>query len=319
MKLINSSGIVTDLIAAPLEPGMFGDGSDGDVTLNTGTGPTWVSGMGPYTLTRSVFARNLTLTGAGALNTAGFRIFCTGTLSIATFVSNNGGNGVGGGSGGTSGSGGLAAPAGDLGSSGAGGAGGTGSAGAGVSGSPGGNVTSMSSTAGGGAGGTGGGPGGTSGSPGVATARPFRSLSPSLFSLGTPLTGGAGAGGGGSGLGAPGNVAAGGGGGGGRVIMIFAQRLQLLTGGQIRAMGGDGGAGGSVSVGTGKGGAGGGGGGGGVIYAVYSWFSSAVATPFLVSGGTKGGLGTPNTGGAEAVDGSPGTILRYNASFKQWE
>ena len=50
----------------------FGDGSDGDASVTSGT----------TTLTRDMHYRNLTIT-AGAINTAGYRIYCAGTLDIS--------------------------------------------------------------------------------------------------------------------------------------------------------------------------------------------------------------------------------------------
>jgi hypothetical protein len=46
----------------------FGDGSDGDVTINSGT----------TTLTRDMYYHNLTLSGTGILNNGGFTIYVSG-------------------------------------------------------------------------------------------------------------------------------------------------------------------------------------------------------------------------------------------------
>ena len=101
---------------------IYGDGSDGDVDINTGSfssGP-----ISSNALTRDAYFDNLTLSG-GNLNTAGYRLFVKGILTINSSykitrnggVGGTGGNGSvgsagdydGGGEGGTGGSGGTLA------------------------------------------------------------------------------------------------------------------------------------------------------------------------------------------------------------------
>lgn len=56
--------------ALAILPGIFGDGSDGDVTISSDT-----------TLTRDMFYNNLTVDAGFTLNTGGYRIFVKGTLT----------------------------------------------------------------------------------------------------------------------------------------------------------------------------------------------------------------------------------------------
>ena len=93
-------GVLGELLAVPF---MYGDGSDGDVIISGNT-----------TLTRDMHYTNLTVDSGFTISTAGFRIFCTGTLiNNGTIIKGggsggNGGNGVGA-VGGTGGTGGYAA------------------------------------------------------------------------------------------------------------------------------------------------------------------------------------------------------------------
>jgi hypothetical protein len=54
--------------------GIFGDGSDGDLTASSGT----------TTLSKDMYYNNVTLTGTAILNPNGYRIFVKGTLTIGT-------------------------------------------------------------------------------------------------------------------------------------------------------------------------------------------------------------------------------------------
>lgn len=85
---------------------VFGDGSDGDVTISSGT----------TTLTRDMYYRNLTINSGTAIVPNGYRIFVNKTLTNnggISFNGNNGGNGGNGsaGSGGMGGSGGSSGAA----------------------------------------------------------------------------------------------------------------------------------------------------------------------------------------------------------------
>ena len=83
---------------------LFGDGSDGNVTISS-----------PTTLTRDMYYNNLTIDPGVTLNPGGYRIFVAGTLTLnsASVIAANGAPGSGS-------AGGAALPSGTLGGSGAG-------------------------------------------------------------------------------------------------------------------------------------------------------------------------------------------------------
>ena len=219
---------------------LYGDGSDGDVTVSVDT-----------TLVRDMYYDNLVVNAGVRLSTGGFRLFVKGTLVNNGYVSHNGQPAAGA-------SGGAGAAAGAVGGGAAGGNGGA-TAGAGSAGS-------SKSSSFGGAGGAGGTATGAGGAGGAATA-PVAALG-TIRDLvsgvrgrlldATPVQGGAGGGGGGGSATNPG----GGGGGAGGVVLIVGRAIDN-TSGIIEAQGGDG-----ATVGAGFGG-GGGGGGGGVVILVY--------------------------------------------------
>ena len=101
VKTVTIAGVLLN----PTAFDVFGDGSDGDVNINSGS-----FSSGPITsnaLTRDAFFHNLTLSG-GNLNTNGFKLWVSNILQInATFglVSNGGAGGAG--AGGTSSAGGA--------------------------------------------------------------------------------------------------------------------------------------------------------------------------------------------------------------------
>ena len=68
---------------------VYGDGSDGDVTISVDT-----------TLSRDMFYNNLTVNSGKTLNTGGYRIFVKNTIDGTGVISRNGNNGVAGGNGG---------------------------------------------------------------------------------------------------------------------------------------------------------------------------------------------------------------------------
>lgn len=286
---------------------LFGDGSDGDVTIS-----------GSVTLTRDMYYDNLTIDTGAALTTAGFRIFVAGTLDLDAAPAgsiknpaNNGGNSAGA----LAGSAGAAGTIGTIGAGQAGisgRAGGTG-AGSNSTGTPA-STGSLFSAAGGDAGdggqsgtGNGGGTGNAHSAPSVAA---YRRPSPE-FLLGAGLVMGGlggmgGASGGGDGTGSGGG--AGGGGGGGNLIAIFARRISRggsTAAGAIQAIGGNGGNGNSGSVtGTNKGGGGGGAGsqGGTVIIVCDELVGSTAADAIDISGGS-GGNGGNGAGSGDGGDG----------------
>ena len=298
-----------------VEFAIFGDGSDGDLTLSSNV-----------TLTRSMYYGNLTVPNGYTLDPAGCRIFCSGTLTNEGTISMNGGNASGGGviSGGCAGSAHssvefLAASGGACG----------GSGGASGSGSQGGTAGSITGDGGaGGVGGTGGSASGASGACGGAggtlTRQKLRFMTPyllytsgsSISNLG-PGTGGGGGGGGGASSGACGGGGGGGGAGGG-ILWIAAKKILQNpnnTSAVISAKGGNGGAGGTGGSGTAGGGGGGAGGGGGYIMLIYQTMTIGYgATPSVAggSGGTGGSGSSGGSAGTGACAGATGTLLRFN-------
>lgn len=324
----------------------FGNGADGDVTINSGS---FSSGaITNNALTRDAYFNNLTLSG-GNLDTAGYKIYVKGTLTInSTYkilrTPNNGGNGVNGlvsqnpaPSGGAGGSAGSALSAGTIAGSQAGKSGGAGGGGInsgtpnqGTNGTAGSNQTYSITKANGAAGGNGGGTstggaGGTYTAPLTLPNTLFTAQLMAEFTSDTALqryqscaSSGSGAGGKG-GTGDPGAAptyygGSGGGGGGsgscGGIIVIFAKTI--VNNGSIEAKGGNGGNGGNggagaSNTGAGSGGGGGAGGSGGTIILVYSSLSGAGTTS--VAGGTGGTKGTKGTdgGGGAGQDGVDGS------------
>src|SRR5260221_4127256 len=134
MRLTDTQGRSILIEKSFLETGMFADGSDLSASLdgtNTFSFAT-KSGSNPvtYTLTRSIFCVNLTVGGGGVsviLNTGGFKIFCTGTLTNnANGTITNAGLGGGNASAGSGGAAIAGVAASEVGGAVAGGAGGTG-------------------------------------------------------------------------------------------------------------------------------------------------------------------------------------------------
>ncbi len=326
------TGVVSSL-------GLFGDGSDGDVTISTNT-----------TLSADKKYRNLTINTGVTLTTAGYAIYVLGTLTITGTgkIDNSGGAG---GNGGAASSG----VAGTAGAAGAAAGGGTFTAGkAGVAGVAGvynstGQVNGTAGNAGvaanpslgasGGAGGAGGDAnnpgsvGGAAGAAGTATAEtvlvkaPAYEVSANLSASETTLTkkltaiasssglllspgasGGSGGSGGESG-GNPNFTASGGSGGSGASGgVVFIAARTIANAGTISANGGAGGAAGAPfqDVGAIVGGSGGGGGGGGgAVVLVYETLSGAGTT--TASGGTGGAKSDGLNGGSNGVVGANGT------------
>jgi hypothetical protein len=300
---------------------LFGDGSDGNVTVS-----------GAVTLSRDMFYANLTLTTGAAISTNGYRIFVSGTLDLtaapAGAIKNNGGNG-GAGTNSTSvssnagGAAGTAAPGNTVGASGAGAAGGAGLDTVGGGGSGGSSAQNGGAAGPGGGGGNGsGGTGGTAGGAGTVTAAIPRLLRTALTASDqstTLVTPGASGGSGGGGCGDGGSTRDGGGGGGsgagGGLVQINARYITRGAGtatAAIQAKGGAGGAGGAVSSSNAGGGGGGAGGGGGwVVVACEVLQGSAAATAVDVSGGQAGSGGNGNgtgTGGKAGGYGASGRL-----------
>src|SRR5258708_17230740 len=170
---------------------MFGDGSDGAAAFDGSTvlGLTAAGGT-TYTLNRCIFCTDITVVSGKTLNTAGYRIFCKGTLTNNGTISNAGNAGAPGAGGAAGGAGGAAgtglANNNDVGGSTSGGTGGTGATSFGGTGLAGTNT--LYATGGGGGNGGNGGDGassnhGTGGAGGVAAYyRPLRALTYNLQS-----------------------------------------------------------------------------------------------------------------------------------------
>ena len=293
---------------------LFGDGSDGDVTIAVDT-----------TLSRTMYYNSLTVNSGVSLYTVGFKIFVrsrltnNGTIAWDDPVNMNGANGgngtdIAGGAGGGEDAGSGGAPS----TNGQNGADDSdplmaiyGNAQSGLNGAAGGDgATNMRGV--GGLGGTaslfGGFINGTnyhtiSGAASVGQI----SLGPSgTFDL-FAAKGNGGAGGGGGGT----NGGGGGGGGRGRTPSYLAIiAYELDNQGTIRCAGGNGGDGGNGYAENGGGGAGGGGGNGGIILSAY--FRKITAGTTDVTGGAHGDGGTGVNAGTDGLDGLPGVVIEVH-------
>lgn len=278
----------------------FGDGSDGDVSLSSGT----------TTLSRTMYYNSLTLSSTAIIDANGYKIYVKGTLAISGTaeimrIPNNGTAG----SGATNGNGGAAMTANDMGAGLVGQAGVAGPGGGlgGSSGAPGNNAgTSVGYGAAGGASGSAG-SGGTAGAAGTYTNVPERIVRHDHLYLLAYKNGGQGGAGGAGGAAAA--LAQGGGGGGGGsgggVIIIFANTINNTSSVGIVCKGGNGGNGGNSVSGNSNGGGGGGGGGGGQIYIICA-VATAIGT-LTVTGGTFGTGGTKTGTGSNGANGSAGS------------
>lgn len=284
---------------------LFGDGSDGNVTI-----------AGTVTLTRPMYYDNLTIpAGANKLITAGWPVFVKNTLTLsgapADAITVSGGAGGAG----TNGSGGTAGVPANTSSSGAA-LGGGGAGAAAPNSGTGNNATGIRGNGGnGGSGGESGSPnaGGTGGTRTLA-AMSFRRVATELICGAALLHGGQGGGSGGSA-----NTLASGGGGGAGGAVLFLAAAKIVTNGStaagcISSKGGNGGAGFDATGTANSGGGGGGGGGGGWIYAYWQERSgAAVANAFNAAGGAGGAGGGGNiTGGDGGSGGEGGRINTFN-------
>jgi len=281
---VTAANVLTVNGSALTNNNIFGDGSDGDVTIS-----------GDTTITRDMYYNNLTINSTKTLNPGGYRIFVKNTLTNNGIISTNGNFGE---------DGAAAAPANPPGGAalsaaylGASGAGGTGGGGAPSTGAAGGSLTSSL----GAAGGAGGNAANAGGAGGTVTPPPSTSGSFSVlpmttilydYIVGLRITGGAGGGGGGR----DGGADEGGGGGSGALVMLIVTRF-LVNEGVISANGGAGGDGYGVA-------AGGGGGGGANIYLIYS--KKTGAGTITANGGVKG---TGAGGRPDGTDGSAASII----------
>jgi hypothetical protein len=263
---------------------IFGDASDGDVTINADT-----------SLARDMYYRNLTIMSSAVVDPNGWRIFVADTLSLTGSISNDG----------VPGTAGAPATSNALHTLGFGAAGG-----AGVSGGNGGNGGALtSSTRIGGLGGAGGAGELLAGNAGSGTIYPdssggtgwFRCAEIAIFgrdSSNVALNGGTG-GGAGGGKTTGGNLWGGDGGGGGGVVIVAARNI-IYTSGVISANGGIGEFGQGALCG------GGGGGGGGCVVVISS--TSLAGIPITASGGIGGIAG--GVGGTAGTDGTRGITYK---------
>jgi hypothetical protein len=275
--------IDTRISSTTINTGIFGSGSDGALSISSGT----------TTISRDMYYSSITLSGTAQLDPSGYRVYCSGTVSIGsgTVLGIQATNGTVGGSGGGSVSAGTVGGSGSFGGSGGsttgtasnaatnslGGTGGTGGTGTSGAGSAAGAATPPSTNA-----------GGTQALNAFWGAMRMSTPTNSFFVGGTGGGGGGGDGtsGAGAGAGAP-------------IVWVCAR---TITGsGTIRAKGGNG-----ANAAAGNRG-GGGGGGGGVIVVVSNNDTTTTSLTFDVSGGSGGsGFGTGTAGTA----GSSGNIYR---------
>jgi len=286
----------------------FGDGSDGNVTISSGT----------TSLSRDMYYNNLILNGTGILNTNGYKVFVKGYLDItaaqAGAIQWNGLAG-GNGSGSTGGSAASTQSGGTVGPIAVGGAGGTGNTAGGGNGTAAPNTGTANGGSGGG-GGSSGGSGGAGRSPTINN--PFSRFEASFIFGAVLLSGGAGGagggGGGGDGVNAGGGAGAGGSGGG--LVALYINSIlksSSTPSGVIQANGGVGGTGSNATSGVTQGGGGGGGGSGGWVYIAYNYlFGPTVSGLVQVNGGNGGAGGNGFGGGAGGNGGNSGTGGRIN-------
>lgn len=276
----------------------FGDGSDGVLS----------SGFGTLTLTRDMHYTDGTLSATDTIETAGFRLFFNGTLTMASgaTIQNNGADATDGIANGP----GAGAPAGSLPGGGSGASGPTGGT-AGNGNTP----TALDfRVADGGAGGdsavrSGGAAASSSPYDDTRNGRAWQCL-PGVYRLEVDVAGGGGTVGGGQGgsSGASdggGATTAGAGGGGAGVVWVAAYRAVLASGAIIQALGGDGA---DAFNGSGDSG-GGGGGGGGLLVFIHRVLVDSGAT-FSVAGGAGG---APDGSGVTGDAGSDGLVVSVAA------
>ena len=280
---------------------VYGNGSDGALTF----------GPGVTTLTKNIQGTIVTVPVGATVNTAGFAIMATISLTIAGVVQNLGGAGLVAGTGGT---GGAAANVANLqnvatfaggGTGGAGGLAGVGTAATALADAI--CPSNETAPATGGAGGAGGGNAG--GAATVPTVSAFATITdPKAAAIGVastglgrfPLMGGGGGGGGGS---SANTTQGGGGGGGGGVVPLVAPVLNIT--GTVSVQGG---VGGPAGAGAGNGG-GGGGGGGGLVWEAAQTINDKTAT-YVLAGGVGGAA---NNAGVAGTNGAAGQVVKYTA------
>jgi len=283
----------TGIVSASNINVVFGDGRDGNVTLDGSSTPSWTTRSGSvYTMIDACMCSNLTINGSVTLQPEGFPIFVLNTLTNNGTINARSNNGVGSTGGADifySSSWTIGQPT----SPGTNGAANNST-----------NATSKTSNIGGGGGKGGNGSVGIGGN-GGSISRPTAGvggekfaatfLSVSVASFGSPVayassTGGAGGGGDGA--------LPGGGGASGAGLFYVIARI-IAGSGTMKAVGGNGAAGPTTNTG------GGGGGGGGVISVITATSNWQSLNTVTVAGGTGGA-----SGGGAGIAGTNGTAGR---------
>jgi len=316
-----SDGTIYQLTAAATSGSeWFGSGIDGNLNFDGAATVTGFAGLSlapvatVYTLTRDIFANNLTLAVGATIKNNGYRIFVSNALALGGLIHNNGGNG-GNSAGNAAGAAGAAGLGALLWRGLAGGAGGAVTA-AGVAG-VGGTAAWYGAQAGATAAGANGGlfAGGGGGANDIGTAGATvaalvvgnqlvnshhtqdllqaicaRTINNADVDM-TPSSGGGGRGG---------SISGGGGGGGGSAGSIVVSARTITGAGSITANGGNGG--------NGNLGGGGGGGGGGALLMLITTSSTLPTTS--ASGGAAGAAGA-TVGAQPGGTGGNGQVVTY--------
>lgn len=313
-------GLVGELSQILADFAIYGAGSDGDVTIASGT----------TTMTRDMYYNNLTIASGAALYTAGFQVFVKGTLTLnGTAKIHYSGNAGGNASGATGGAAATApATGGSVGTPGT-----TGATAGATATTTGAGAQAVALTAQAGPLRCNGGQSNASESGGngfgtnfggafrvgvlAGGALPVNRIRESLLFGASLIFGGSDGAGGGAG-GGSGSVVGGGGGGGGAgggVLYIAACHIVRATTATIESRGGNGGNGANGGSGTTGGGGGGAAGGGGWIYLIYDDASGGSGTFLDATGGTGGNGGnggSTGNGGSGPAGGYGGRITRIN-------
>lgn len=296
---LNDASVTTDKMSNLSE--VFGDGSDGNVTISANT-----------TLTADMYYDNLTVNSTYTLTTAGYRVFVKNTLDNNGTIRWNGNNGEAGAGGGGRPAGGSALSSANLGGSGAGGSGGDVDEAEGGGGGSGGGVVVIAAKIIDNTGGVisaNGGNGGNGWADDAADAD-NSDAGAAGGSVNPSLGGAAGAGGQGGGIGggAAGGVTAA---QSGTRSYPFCVLMWEVTSTTSRILGGAGGGGGTAQedqAGSETGGGGGGGGGGGTVVLIYTALTVGTET---ATGGTGGTGATTGSGSAtNGSAGSAGTVIK---------
>lgn len=302
----------------------FGDGTDGNVTITTGT----------TVLARDMFYNNLTLSGTGKISLNGYRLHVAGILDLSAapadcILAKYTAAGISDGTSASTSNPGDPANAftrGWLVQNGTAGGGAQGQLTNGISGNPAYPYQPSGEAVSSGLGSQSNGIVGASGAGGTGTASTATAANPYTIDArkylhrlridyfrepmkAAPSIGGSG-GNGGGGDGTNRGGGGGGGGNGGGFAAVYARTINrsASTGARaINADGGNGGNGGTPTAGNAGGGSGGGAGGGGVIYLVYRFLTGAASTNTLSASGGLPGLSGNGVGTGTGANGTAGS------------